>query len=182
MTGSALARRYAAALFDVVERNGQTGRALADVTGIRDLVIGHPHLRKVLETPAIPVARKRAVLDAIVASVGGVCEEVSRLLGLLAERDRLSMLGDVATTFEVRVNEARRIMPAEVVSAVPLQPADRSAIEGALGRATGNDIRLTERVDPSLVGGIVARVGSLVFDGSVTRQLERLRQRLLTGA
>jgi len=182
MTMAAVSRRYGAALFDVVDRAGHTDRALTDLRTLRSLVADHDDLRKVFENPAIPHARKKAVLDALLARLGGVSPEVGRLLGLMADRDRLSLIGGVATAFETRVNEARKIMPAEVVTAEPLDEAGRSAIAGALKRATGNDVRISERIDPALVGGVVARVGSLVFDGSVTRQLERLRQRLTMGA
>jgi len=181
MTTGAVARRYAAALFDVVEASGRTDHALADLAGMRQLVDEHAELRKVFETPAIPAGRKKALVDALVARAGGMTPEVTRLLGLMAERDRLPVLAAVAAAFEARVNEARRIVPAEVVTAAPLETTHRASIRRALAQATGSDVRLTERVDPSLVGGLVARVGSLVFDGSVTRQVERLRQRLLTG-
>ncbi len=182
MTSGAVARRYATALFEVVEAAGLTDRALADMAGMRRLIAEHAELRKVFETPAIPAGRKKALVEALAARAAGMTPEVTRLLGLLAERDRLAMLEEVAVAFEARVNEARRIVPAEVVTAAPLETTLRAAIEGALAKATGSDVRLTERVDPALVGGLVARVGSLVFDGSVTRQIERLRQRLLTGA
>ncbi len=182
MTTGAVARRYAAALFDVAEKTGRTDQALADLKALGGLIAGHEELRKVLASQAIPAGRKKAVIDAVVAGAGTVSVEVTRLVELLAERDRLSLLDAVTSAFQARVNESRKIMPAEVVTAQPLAEADLAAIAGALTRATGNDVRLTERVDPALVGGIVARVGSLVFDGSVTRQMERLRERLLTGA
>jgi F-type H+-transporting ATPase subunit delta len=139
-------------------------------------------LRRVFDTPTVPPAKKKAVLDAILARLGDVTPEVRRLLGLLGDRDRLGMIGDLAAAFATRVNEARREAPAEVVSAMPLDAADRSALSTALERATGHRVRLTERVDPALVGGLVARVGSRVFDGSVARQIERLRERLRSGA
>jgi len=182
MTTGAVSRRYAAALFDVVDTSGQTSRALGDLQSFSGLVSGHDELCKVFESPAIPHARKKAVLEALIARLGTVSPEVTRLLGLMADRDRLSLISAVTAAFEARVNEARRIMPAEVVTAEPLDDASRSAIAGALKKATGNDVRISERVDPALVGGVVARVGSLVFDGSVTRQLERMRQRLTAGA
>jgi F-type H+-transporting ATPase subunit delta len=182
MTTGAVARRYAAALFDVVRKSGRTDQALADLKAFRDLVNSHDELRKLFGSAAIPASRKKAVLDAILAREGMHSGEVVRLLGLMAERDRLAMLDTVTSTFETRVDELRNIMPAEVVSAEPLETGSRVAIAEALGRATGKDVRVTERVDAALVGGIVARVGSVVFDGSITRQIERLRNRLLTGA
>ncbi len=182
MTSGALARRYAAALFDVTEKTGGTAQAFADLQALRDVIAGHDELRKVLSSPAIPAVRKRAIVTALAARAGMASPEVARLVELMAERGRLWLVGEVTSAFEGRVNELRKVMPAEVTSAQPLDETSRAAIAGALKRATGSDVRITERVDPSLVGGIVARVGSLVFDGSVIRQMERLRQRLLSGA
>ncbi|HUF46712.1 MAG TPA: ATP synthase F1 subunit delta [Vicinamibacterales bacterium] len=178
----ALARRYAAALFDVVQRTGKADEAVRDLLALRDLVAAHDELRRAFEARGVPAAQKKKVLEAVVAQVGLASVEVARLLGLMAERDRLAMIPAVAAAFEARVNQARRIMPADIVTAAPLDEVNRTAIAGALERATGNEVRLRERVDGSLVGGVVARVGSIVFDGSVARQIERLRERLLTGA
>ena len=181
MTGAAAARRYATALFDVATRVGRVDQALADLKGLSEVVASHEELSRLFESPAVPPAKKKAVLDAIVARAGVGSVEVTRLAGLLAERNRLGLLGAVAEAFAARVDQSRNISAAEVVTAATLEPAGRAAIAAALERATGGEVRLSERVDPDLVGGMVARVGSLVFDGSVTRQLERLRQRLLAG-
>jgi F-type H+-transporting ATPase subunit delta len=179
MTAAAAARRYASALFDVVQQTGQVDAALRDLSGLRDLIASHELLRKVFDTPAVPASRKRAMIDALLAA-GGAGEEVRRLLQMMADRDRLALVPEVARAFAARVMVARRQMAAEVVTAAPLADTHRDALAGALKRATGNDVTLSERVDPSIVGGLVARVGSLVFDGSVTRQLERMRLRLLS--
>jgi F-type H+-transporting ATPase subunit delta len=99
---------------------------------------------------------------------------------MLAERDRLGLLSQLQAVYAERLLEDKKIVPAEVVTASPLSAENRAALGKALGSATGSEVRLTERVDPDIVGGVIARVGSLVFDGSVTRQLERLRQKLAT--
>jgi F-type H+-transporting ATPase subunit delta len=89
------------------------------------------------------------------------------------------LLPGVTAAFDERVRQERHLLQAEVVTAVPLPDAQRTALAGALRRAAGSDLTITEKVDPSIIGGVIARVGSLVFDGSVTRQLERMKQRLL---
>ena len=87
---------------------------------------------------------------------------------------------DLAAAFTDRLEDAQKIVRADVASAVPLSDASRAALTAALGRATGKTVTMTERVDPALVAGIVARVGTFVYDGSVTRQLEKLREKLTT--
>jgi len=101
------------------------------------------------------------------------------MITLLAERDRLAVIPDLADVFAARLLEAQNIVQAEVSSAAPLTDASRAALADALARATGKSVTMTERVDPALVGGVVARVGTFVYDGSVSRQLERLRDRLI---
>jgi F-type H+-transporting ATPase subunit delta len=179
MTSRSLARRYAGALFDVVQKQGNLEAAERDLTAMRNLVAGHDQLRKVLETPAVPMQKKRDVLEAILAAAGPIADPVRRLLLMLAERDRLALLPDLTDAFSERTMSARRVQPADVVTAVPLDDARRAAVTRALARAAGCDITLNERVDPAIIGGMIARVGSTVYDASVTRQLEKMRQQLL---
>ena len=175
----AIARRYAVALFDVLGSRGDLDRAGRDLVAIAGVVNGHAQLQKVLETPAVPPSKKRGIVDALLTD-SGVMPEVRRLLLLLADSDRLTLLSEISQAFADRLMELRRVVPAEVVTAVALEPADREALAAALGRATGTQVTLTERVDPEIVGGLIARVGSLVFDGSLTRQVQRLREQLST--
>jgi F-type H+-transporting ATPase subunit delta len=134
-------------------------------------------LSRAFANPAIPPARKRAVVERLVAK-DAVTPTVGRLLVLLADRDRLSLLDDLTEVFRARVMEHQQIVQAEVTTAIPLPPERISALRQGLARATGRDVQLEARVDPSIIGGAVTRIGSTVYDGSVTTQLERLRQRL----
>jgi F-type H+-transporting ATPase subunit delta len=175
-----VARRYAAALFDVTRKAGRTDRAGEELQALVRTVESHDELRRVLETPAVPAHVKKEIVSSILEVSGGYSDEVSRLVLMLAERDRLGLLAQVQDVYAERLLEDKKIVPAEVVTASPLSDENRAALTTALGAATGSEVRLTERVDPAIVGGVIARVGSLVFDGSVTRQLERFRQKLLT--
>lgn len=180
MSERTVARRYAAALFDVVHATGEAVRAGEELAALANTIDDHAELRQVFETPTVPIAVKTAIMEALLDAAGGVSPEVTRLLVMLAERNRVGVLRDVQAAYAQRLLAAQRVVPAEVVTATPLSDASRSALSRALGAATGGDIRLTERVDPAIVGGVIARVGSLVFDASVTRHLERLREQLIT--
>jgi F-type H+-transporting ATPase subunit delta len=177
MTPRAAARRYASALFDVVAPAQQAERAGRDLAAVSALVAGHPDLAALFGRAGVASSQKKKVLEAVLFA-GEVAPEVRRLLGMLADRNRLDLIGAVSDAFSERLMRERRVVSAEVVTAHPLTDGPRAAIVAALGRATGAEVTMTERVDPGLVGGLVARVGSLVFDGSVTRQLERMRQTL----
>jgi F-type H+-transporting ATPase subunit delta len=182
MTARSAARRYAAALFDVTRKTGSEERAGRDLSGLAGLVAGHAELARVVSSPAIPASVKLNIVTALMDAAGDVAPEVRRMVTMLAERDRLGSLSAVSAAFGERLLEGRRVVQAEVVTAVPLSEANRAALGAALGRATGQTVTLSERIDPSILGGVVARVGSTVYDGSVTRQLERLRETLAAEA
>ena len=173
----AISRRYATALFDVLGVRGDLDRAGRDLAEFSTLVTGHAELQKALENPAVPPSKKRGIVESLLQHAD-VMPEVRRLLLLLADSDRLALIPEITQAFADRLMELRRVVAAEVVTATPLDQPKRDAIAAALGRATGLQVTLSERVDPEIVGGLIARVGSLVFDGSLTRQVERMRERL----
>jgi F-type H+-transporting ATPase subunit delta len=178
MTAAAAGRRYARALFDVALSQGadleQVSRDLFDIDA---LVAGNEPLARVLSNPAIPAARKRAVMEELL-SRAGLNPLVGRVLLLLADRDRLVLIPDVARQYRARLNDHQHVVRAELTTAMPL-PEDRiAALQSGLAEATGRRVQLDVRVDPSIVGGAVARIGSIVYDGSITRQLEKLKDQL----
>ena len=178
MSDRSSARRYAAALFDVAARAGSEDAAGLTLTTLAAAIREHAELARVLEAPGVTPTAKKNLVVALAKAAGSLPVEVERLITLLGDRDRLRQLPDVAAAYGDRLNQEKKIVPAEVVTAVPLTPEHRAAVASALGQASGGHITLTERVDPSIIGGVVARVGSVVFDGSVARQLERLREKL----
>jgi F-type H+-transporting ATPase subunit delta len=149
------------------------------VSALGALIAGHEDLRKALSSPAVPPARKRALMDAILTASGPVSDEVGRLVGMLGERDLLTLLPDVAEAFHTQLLTARRTVRAEFVTATPISDASQKSLAAALGKALDATVNVTSREDPSIVGGVVAKVGGVVYDGSVAGQLGRLRQRLV---
>jgi F-type H+-transporting ATPase subunit delta len=179
MTPRAIARQYATALFDVARQLSHVDRVAQDMADLRAIVASSRDLQAVFETPVVPPRKKRDLVEALLVAGGGVSDEVRRLLLLLADRDRLMFIDAIAHAFAERVLEARNIVSAEVVTAVPVSAARCTALAEALGAATGRQVTVTARVDPAIVGGVIARVGSFVFDGTVVRQIERMRERLV---
>ena len=148
-----------------------------ELTSFSELVNGNADLARVLSNPAIPASRKRAVIEQLLA-LYPLSPQLARLLTLLAEHDRLMLISDVAQAFRARVMEQQQVIHAEVTTAMAL-PSDRvAALQQGLARATGRQVQLDTRVDSGIIGGAVARIGSIVYDGSVTTQLQKLRQRL----
>jgi F-type H+-transporting ATPase subunit delta len=178
VTSRTAALRYARALFDVAIKEGADVSALdAELGSFAALVRGHDDLSKALLNPAVPTARKRAVV-AELTSRAAMKPILAKLLGMLAERDRLILLPDLVTAFRQRVEEHQKVIRASLVTAAPLG-ADREAhIRQTLSQATGRQVTLTAEVNPEIIGGMIARVGSTVFDASLSTQLQKLRQRL----
>ena len=181
MTSRAAAVRYARALFDVALKEADLQRVEVELTGFEQVFTAHETLGRVLASPGIPASRKRAVIDALLQTAGDLTPALGKLLRLLADRDRLALLPELAEAFRERLLHHQGVVRAEVATAVPLSDDARAAIEAGLAKATGRTVRMATRVEPGLIGGAVARVGSTVYDGSVARQLERLRDTLAEG-
>jgi len=178
MTNRTAATRYARALLEVaVKEKADLDQVEGDLSSIVDLFTQHKELAKVLLNPVVPVPRKRAAMD-VLTSRGNLLPMVSKLLSLLAERDRLVLLPDLLSAYRDRLLDFRNVIRAEITTTTAL-PADRvKAVEAGLARATGRTVTLSAKVDPQIIGGAVTRIGSTVYDGSVTRQLQRMKDKL----
>jgi F-type H+-transporting ATPase subunit delta len=182
MTAGSLARQYGNAAFAVAQKIGQVDAFGRELHAFAALVAAHPDLRRVLESAAVPKQAKQQVVTALLDRTGPVSGELRRLLDLLADNDRLVLLPAVAESYGARVMDAAGVVKAELVTAQPLADGRRASLATALGQVTGRHVDVTGRVDESIIGGVIARVGSVVYDGSVSRQLERMRQRLVADA
>ena len=178
MTQRTAATRYSRALLDVaIKEQADLSKVEADLAGFTELFDATPMLSKALLNPVVPAERKRATIEAIVARAPMVTV-VSKLLIMLAERDRFVLLHDLLDTFRERLMDHQHVVRAQVTTAEPIAAERARTIEESLARATGRRVVMSTAVDPSIIGGLVAKVGSTVFDGSVTNQLQRLKQRL----
>jgi F-type H+-transporting ATPase subunit delta len=178
MTKKTAAARYARALLEMaVQESGDLQQIQDQLTGFVDLLKQYPALEKVLFNPAVPVVRKRAAVAELTTRVQ-TTQMLTKLLALLAERDRLILLPDLLESYRDRLLAYRNVVRAEVTTTMPLTADRAKAIERSLAEVTGQTVMLDTKVDAGIVGGVVARIGSTVYDGSVTRQLEKMKQRL----
>jgi F-type H+-transporting ATPase subunit delta len=182
MTNRTAATRYARALLDVaVHENADLDQIERELDSMVELFTDHPALAAALLNPVVPVPRKRAAM-AELTTLAKLTPMMTKFLGLLADRDRLVLVPDVRAAYRERLLDYRHVIRADVTTTVPL-PADRAnAIEASLARTTGRTVTLATHVDPSLIGGVVTRIGSTVYDGSVARQLQKIRERLAESA
>jgi F-type H+-transporting ATPase subunit delta len=178
VTNKTAAIRYARALLDVaVKEQADLEQIETDLSQFADLFKQYPLLEKVLLNPAVPVPRKRAAVADLLAQAK-FTPIVTKLLTLLADRDRLVLIPDLLASYRDRLLEHRGVVRAEVTTASTLDPGRADAIRQGLAALTGRTVQLATKIDPAIVGGLIARIGSTVYDGSVTRQLEKMKERL----
>jgi len=176
-TSTAAARRYAKALFGIAREDGSveaTGRELATLA---DLLEDNAELRAVLFRPLHPVAERRAALHAVAERIGSSAV-LQNFYAFLIDQRRLIDFATIRSEFDRLADEAEGRTEGRIRSAHPLDDATRDRLVAALSRRTGRQVSVQVEVDPSLIGGVVAQVGSLVFDGSLRTQLEQLRNNL----
>lgn len=177
MSMRASAVRYARALFDVTLAEGDPATTEQQLSAFAALVDQHADLQSALANPAVPAAGKRAVVQQLVDRLAPAAP-VAKVLLLLADRDRLAMLPDLLVAYRERLLEHQQVIRAEVTTAIPLADERAAELADRLAKATGRTVKMTTKVDPSIIGGIVTRIGSTVYDGSVGAQLQAIRQRL----
>jgi len=179
MTNRTAATRYARALLDVAAKEKDDLQRLeGELAAFVDLFTKHPTLEKVLLNPVVPVGRKQAAVAELTARLK-TSPILAKLIALLAARDRLVLLPELLASYRERLLDYQNVVRAEVTTAVPLAADRTQAIERGLAQVTGRTVTLATKVNPSIIGGVVARIGSTVYDGSVTTQLQKMKQRLV---
>src|SRR5512145_2594627 len=180
MTARTAAGRYARALLDVATKESADLDTIArELDDFYAFLHQQAALERVMLNPAVPAPRKRAAMEQI-TRLSNLTPVVAKLLVLLADRDRLALLKDIAAIYHDLLAERRNVVRAEVTSAEPLSPQRVQAIESKLAAVTGKTVSMTTKVNKDIIGGVVARVGGTVYDGSIATQLKKIRERLTT--
>lgn len=177
LSGS-IARRYAKALFEIGVAEGNYERLGNELDDLARAYASSADLRVVLENPVIKVSEKQAILEALLPRVAP-SPSVQRFARLLLERGRIGIVRAAARAYRELADQRTGQVRASVTSAAPLGAADLDRVRRALEGRIGRKVIIAASVDPALIGGLVARVGDLVLDGSVRTQLEEMRRRLL---
>lgn len=176
---SAFALQYARALAEVVISDkldtGQIDRQLGD---FRATLHGSRELREVFSNPAIALDSKLKVLDAIALQIG-MARQVRNFFAVLLRNDRIHALDSILSEYRDQINRRMHVNPVVVTSFRELTPEEKAGMEARAAAIAGGDVRAHYRQDPSLLGGVVLRIGDTVYDGSVRGRLEELREKLL---
>lgn len=175
MARARAARRYAQAAFAIALERNELDRWLADLRLLAQ-VFAEPSLVDFLENPRFGLQTKQDLLGRRLS--GAVRPLPLNLLLLLVAEGRVAEIGQVAASFEAAVNAHRGLTVAEVTTAVPLDRGAQADLAAHLARISGQRVTVQTNVDPGIVGGVVARMGDRLLDGSVRTRLEELRRRL----
>ncbi len=179
--GGAIAQRYARALFALGQERGDMPVLPDEVDELTDLVLGDDELRRVLFTPIHPRAERRGVLSELVERLE-LSKEVHAFSMLLVDENRTGHLPEIRNALRGLVEEAAGRVSAHLISARPLEPEEVERLREVLSRRVNAEVKLQLQVDESLIGGVIARIGDLMLDGSVRTQLDALAMNLRKGS
>jgi len=180
---SAVATRYARALVEVTAASGSTSNPaaiLAQLRTVGQVIAGSPELRTALLSPAVPPSRKRAIVSRVLHPLG-LDTQARNFLFVVIDHRRVAELPSIVDAFEALLDERLGFVRADVLSARNLDVAQQAGLETEISRMTGRKAKLKFSIDPALIAGVVARIGSTVYDGSVRGQLDKLRLKLAKG-
>lgn len=173
-TTSSSAKRYAEAVFDIAKSQNSFDRWGQDLTAMTR-VLDDPELSRLLSSPAVALTVKEAILA---KALPGLSTQAANLAKLLLRRGRFALAPQLDGYYRRMLNEYRGIAIAEVVSAVPLNDDELESVASRLSAMTSKKVIVEPVVDPSIIGGIVARIGDQLLDASVKGRLEALKKRL----
>lgn len=180
MIGGSLARRYARALLDIGQEEKQLRRILTEVEGFEGMLASTAEIREMLFAAHLNRRDKAEWLDAAVAKLGFLPTTRNFLL-LLVDKERMEVLPQILVELRIMVEELEGIERVEVTSPAGLSAAQRDQLSAAIAAKTGKKIELEEKIDPAVLGGMVVKVGSTVYDGSVRTQIHQIRENLQKG-
>ena len=180
MTLSAVATRYASALADVITAGGAPLAGVPqELRSFEQALAESPELHNALITPAVPASRKKTVVSRV-GDVLGLSRVARNFLFVLVDKRRIPSLAGILDSLDQILDERMGFARADVASAREMTEEQRALVSAQLERLTGKRIRMHFNVDGSLIGGVVARIGSTVYDGSVRGQLDTLGRKLAT--
>lgn len=185
---SVVASRYARALVDVVTEAGSTldpAAALNQLRAIEQLIAASPELRNVLLSPAVAPGHKRAIVTKIVDfsidPAARPSKQVRNFVFVIIDHRRVTEFSSIVSAFEELLDERLGFVRADVLSARELAAPQQAGLEAEISKVAKKKAKLKFSIQPDLIAGVVARIASTVYDGSVRGQLDRLRLKLAKG-
>ena len=178
MSVETIARRYAVALADVVTKNSETVEVQNELQQFADLMTQAPQLTTVFANPAVPHDQKYKLLESLIARTKPT-KTTANFLRVLLRNARLGDLNAVNQRFSQILEQRAGLVSAEVTTAQTLSAEQQNQLQTRLETMTGKKVLLDFKINPEIIGGVVTRIGSTIYDGSVKNQLEQLREQMI---
>ena len=175
MKNTVLAKRYAKALFMVASEEDALDAFSGNLNILADLIRATPEIGDALVNPMYPMEAKGKVMEHLIQYINA-SQIMANFLQLLVQKKRAGILPEIAEVFQALVNEKRNICKGKVITALALEEDLLVKVKDTLEKLTGKKVELVTEVDPSVMGGIIAKVGDLVLDGSLRTQLTDLKE------
>ena len=174
-----MARRYAAALADVTGASGEAREVQRELSAWESMMQTNDQLLEVFRNPTIHYEQKRGVLKALIARTR-VRPVTANFLQVLLQNHRLADLQEINKRFTDELDQRSNIVSAQVTTARPVPEQTQAALRARIAQLTGRDVRLQFATDEELIGGVVTRIGSTIYDGSVRGQLQQIKEKLIS--
>jgi F-type H+-transporting ATPase subunit delta len=178
MASASASRRYARALIELAKEGAGVESIQAQLEGVAEAIDSNAELSDLVVNPVYSRSERWAALRALMQRQGASDPMLANFIHLLIDRDRIGQLGDIARRFRDLADSLAGRLRGRVTSAAPLPEDSVQAIKKSLERLTDRQVALESNVEPSLLGGVMAQVGSTVYDGSLKSHLEELRKEL----
>jgi F-type H+-transporting ATPase subunit delta len=178
MSISTIANRYARALADVITERRETNEVVSELDLFAGMMRQYEQLREVFASPVLPLERKRAILNELLARLK-LRPTSNNFLHLLLNNSRLHELDQMLRALSRELDARTNIVSAEITTAREIGEQEKSMLRDKLKGATGKEVRLRFHTDPNIIGGIVTRIGSLIYDGSIKNQLAQMKRSLV---
>jgi len=180
LSANAIARRYAKALVQLAAEEGAVEKFHGELARVEALFVANPELGSLLSNPAYGIEAKLEILKDVAGKLT-LSGTISNFLLLLQERSRMTCLPAIFASYNILADELSGVVRPLITSALPLGDAQIAEIKAALEKSTGKKVILKLEIDPSLIGGVVTKIGDKVLDGSVKTQLTRIEAILQKG-
>jgi F-type H+-transporting ATPase subunit delta len=178
MNISTIATRYARALADVITERRETNEVVSELNLFAGMMREYEQLRAVFASPVLPLDRKRGVLNELLARLK-LRPTSNNFLHLLLNNSRLHELDHMLRALSRELDARTNIVSAEITTARAIGEQEKSMLRDKLKGATGKEVRLQFHTDPNIIGGVVTRIGSLIYDGSIKNQLAQMKRVLM---
>ncbi|ACM18819.1 ATP synthase F1, delta subunit [Geotalea daltonii FRC-32] len=180
MSTNAIAKRYAKALVQIGAEEGNVDKFSGELSQFTGVLAGSTSLTAVFSNPAYGIEAKKEILKEIMTKLG-LSNNVANFLQLLLDRNRLPFLPQIVESFNSFADDLSGVIRPTLTSGLPLEQSQIDEIKNSLTKATGKKVVLKVEVDPSLIGGVVTKIGDKVFDGSIKTQLAKIQDILQKG-